>query len=78
MAKIKTYVAERSKAFAGGLTAAIATAVTMAVIGQAEKAFDFDLGADMEVYIVGGVITAINGLATAIGVYWAPANKPKA
>lgn len=78
MGKVKTYVAERSKAFAGGLWAAVATAVTMAVIGQAEKAFDFDLGTDMEAYIVAGVISVVNGAVTAIGVYWAPANKPKA
>lgn len=73
---MKDYIAQRSKAFAGGLWAAIATAVTMAVINQAEKAFGFDLGADFEAYIVGGVIAGINGLVTAIGVYWAPANKP--
>ena len=78
MAKIKTYVAERSKAFAGGLTAAISTAVTMAVINQAEKAFGFDLGTDVEALIVGGVISAVNGIVTGIGVFWAPANKPKA
>ena len=73
---MREYIAQRSKAFAGGLTAAIASAVTMAVINQAEKAFGFDLGTDVEAYIVGGVIAGINGLATAIGVYWAPANKP--
>jgi hypothetical protein len=73
---VKEYIAQRSKAFAGGLTAAIASAVTMAVINQAEKAFSFDLGADVEAYIVGGVIAGVNGVVTAIGVYWAPANKP--
>ena len=73
---MKEYIAQRSKAFAGGLTAAIATAVTMAVIGQAEKAFGIDLGTDIEAYIVGGVIAGLNGLVTGIGVFWAPANKP--
>jgi hypothetical protein len=74
---VKEYIAQRSKAFAGGLTAAIASAVTMAVINQAEKAFSFDLGTDVEAYIVGGVIAGVNGVVTAIGVYWAPANKPQ-
>jgi hypothetical protein len=73
---MKEYIAQRSKAFAGGLTATIASAVTLAVIHQAEKAFSIDLGTDIEAYIVGGVIAGANGLITAIGVFWAPANKP--
>ena len=76
MEKVKTYVAERSKAFAAGIGAAVTTAVTMAVINQAEKAFGFDLSSDVEGYIVGAALAAVNGLGAAITTFWAPANKP--
>jgi hypothetical protein len=39
---MKEYIAQRSKAFAGGLVTAITTAVTMTIIHQAEKSFGID------------------------------------
>lgn len=67
---MKEYIAQRSKAFAAGLSGAIATAV----LHHAEVTFGFDLGAEMEGLIVSGAVGVVTGIAT----YWAPANKPKA
>lgn len=65
---MKNYFAERSKAFAAGIAAAIVTAL----LNLAEQSFGFDLGSEMELLIVSTVAGYINWLA----VYWAPANKP--
>ena len=68
MDNFKTYVAQRSKAFAAGL----AGAITTAVIKLAEQSFGFDINAELELLIVSTVAGYINWLA----VYWAPANAP--
>ena len=65
---VKTYVAQRSKMFAAGLSSAIATAV----LKHAEKSFGIELGTELEAYIVAGVVGAV----TAIVTYWSPANAP--
>ena len=65
---MKDYIRQRSKAFAGGLAAAIVTAL----IKLAERSFDFDLGDETEILIVSAVAGYINWLA----VYWSPANAP--
>lgn len=63
---MKEYFAQRSKAFAAGIAAAIVTAI----IKTAEQSFGFDLGDEAEILIVSTVAGYINWLA----VYWAPAN----
>ena len=65
---LKTYVAERSKAFAAGLSGALATAI----LHHAEVSFGFDMDVELEGIIVSGVVGLITGVAT----YWSPPNKP--
>ena len=65
---LKTYIAQRSKAFAGGLAAA----VTTAVIKHFEISFGFEVPEEIEVI----AISAVTGLIAGIATYWAPANKP--
>jgi hypothetical protein len=68
MEGFKTYVAQRSKAFAAGIGAA----VTTAIIKHAEVSFGFDIPEELEAWIISGVA----GLGAGIATYWAPANKP--
>ena len=65
---IKTYVAQRSKMFAAGLSSAIATAV----LKHFEKTFEIELGTEIEGYIIAGVV----GVVTSVVTYWSPANAP--
>jgi hypothetical protein len=70
---VTDYFKQRSKAFAGGLAAAIITAI----LKLAERSFGIDLNDELEIMIVSGIAGYINWLA----VYWAPANasmEPKA
>jgi hypothetical protein len=67
---MKEYIAQRSKAFAGGLSAALATAL----VKNFETTFGIDLSFEVETMVVSGIVGAVAGVAT----YWAPANKPKA
>jgi hypothetical protein len=65
---MKEYIAQRSKAFAAGLAAALTTAV----LKHFEISFGIDLPEEIEVLAVSGVTGLISGVVT----YWAPANKP--
>jgi len=64
------YIKERSKMFASGLSAAIATAL----IKNFETAFGVDFSFEVETMIVSTFVGAITAFVT----YWAPANKPRA
>ena len=65
---MKEYIAKRSKAFAGGLSAAI----TAALLRHFVVSFAIDLPREIELAVHAGVA----GLATYVATYWAPANKP--
>ena len=65
---MKEYIAQRSKAFAGGLAAAL----TASVIQHFEVSFGIDLPSEIELAANAGVA----GFVTYLATYWAPANKP--
>lgn len=68
MEGLKTYVAERSKAFAAG----ISTAVITAIIKHFEVSFGIDIPDELEIL----AISALAGYLSALATFWAPANKP--
>jgi hypothetical protein len=65
---LKLYIAQRSKAFAAGLSGAIITAL----IQLTEQSFGFTLDTEVEGLLVATFVGLISGITT----YWSPANAP--